>query len=66
MPAQEIDVKEAVRITGYSRVWIYNLLFQGRIKFRKDPRRKPSIFIDRDSLLTYINNQGRPANETNS
>lgn len=46
----EINVREAIRLTGYSRQQIYNLLIDGRVPARKDGH---EYRVDRRSLLEY-------------
>lgn len=67
MPNHEIDIREAVRLSGYSRIHVYNLIFEGKVRARKDTSRSsPIYFIERDSLLSYLESRGRAANESNS
>jgi hypothetical protein len=48
--SDEISVTEAVRLTGYSRQQIYNLVRDGIVASRKFGW---EIWIDRSSLLAY-------------
>ena len=47
----EITIKEAVKLTGYSRQQLYNVVSDGKVKSRKPGRWE--ILIDRASLLAY-------------
>jgi hypothetical protein len=59
-PAGQITVREAIRITGYCQIHIYNLIRHARIKARKYKFEEISIhLIDRDSLLEYCREQER-------
>lgn len=63
MPIEEIDLREAVRLSGYSRIHMYNLLFEEKVKSRKLLGRR---LIDKASLLAYLIKQERPVNETST
>lgn len=65
IPQGQITVSVAVKLTGYSRLHIYNLLRSGRIKNSKYRIGDLRIFlIDKQSLLAYLEAQGRTANAT--
>jgi excisionase family DNA binding protein len=46
----EISVREGIRLTGYSRQQIYNLIVNGRIPARKDGH---EYRLDRQALLAH-------------
>jgi len=52
----EISVREAVKLTGYSRQQIYNLIVAERIPARKEGH---EYRIDRRALLDYQKNFGK-------
>jgi len=61
----EIEVREAMEVSGYSRIYIYNLITSKRIKARKVfSARAPGVLlmIDKQSLLDHLEEQGRAAN----
>lgn len=60
MPLEEIELPEAVRLSGYSRIHMYNLLLEEKIKSRKLLGRR---LIDKASLLAYLSKRERPVNE---
>lgn len=59
----QITVSIAVKLTGYSRLHIYNLLRSGKVKNSKYRIGDVRVFlIDKQSLLAYLESQGRTAN----
>ena len=50
MNTQEVSVREAIRLTGYSRQQIYNILINGSVPSRKDGH---EYRIVRKALLDY-------------
>ena len=63
----EITVREAMVISSYSRLHIYGLVYNRRIKSRKEETRTgPLILIDRSSFLEYLKKRLRPVNEPNT
>jgi hypothetical protein len=63
MPTEEIDLHEARRLSGYSRIHLYNLLLEEKIQSRKLLGRR---LIDKASLLAYLIKRERPVNEPTS
>lgn len=63
IPQGQVTVSVAVKLTGYSRLHIYNLLRSGKVKNSKYRIGDVRIFlIDKQSLLAYLDEQGRTAN----
>lgn len=52
---KELNVREAIALTRYTRQQIYNLIVDGRIVARKVGH---EYRIDRDSLVTYSVGRG--------
>lgn len=52
----EISVREAVRLTGYSRQQLYNLIVSGRIPARREGH---EYRVDRPALLDYRQKSAR-------
>jgi excisionase family DNA binding protein len=48
--SNEVTVREAIRITGYSRQQIYNIIVNGRVPARREGH---EYRIDRRALLAY-------------
>lgn len=59
----ELTVTEAIVFSKYSRCQLYNLINAGRIKSRRAKMRASPvvILIERTSLETYMQEQGRTA-----
>ena len=53
---KEISVHAAVRLTKFTRAWVYSLIFNGRIKARKCGRK---YRIDVASLERYLDERPR-------
>jgi hypothetical protein len=62
--SQDLTVREACSISKYSRVHIYQIIFDNRVKWKKVIRGRPILLIDRESLLDYMRKQGRHAQPT--
>lgn len=59
----KISVREAIKLSGYTRVHLYNLIIHERIGAKKDNRAR--WWVDKISLLEYMRLQERePAGET--
>lgn len=59
----EVTVTEAMKLSDFSRVHLYNLINRNRIKARKiNTRAAPIILIDRESLEGYLKAKGRSVN----
>ena len=56
----KITVKEAVKLTGYTRQQVYNLIADGRVKATK---RAWEYLVSLKSLTDYCKRQGRTLNE---
>ena len=54
--SQEISVREAIKLTGYSRQQIYNLIIQDRVPSRREGF---EYRIDRAALIEYKKKFGR-------
>jgi excisionase family DNA binding protein len=54
--SNEITVREALKLTGYSRQQIYNLIVADRIKARKEGH---EYRVDRRSLLDYVDSKDK-------
>ena len=60
----EVTVREAVLMSGYSRAQIYNLIWNRRLKVRRELSKGLLInLIDRQSLIDYLKARGRKVNE---
>lgn len=58
---QEITVNDAMRLTGYTRQQIYNILVAGRVEAHKFGH---IYVINRRSLLEYIKHSRGPKTRT--
>jgi excisionase family DNA binding protein len=56
--ADEVTVRQAAQLTGYSRQQIYNLVQDGKVRSRKPGW---ELWVDRKSLLAYCAAQNRGA-----
>ncbi len=51
----ELTVREAVELTGFTRQWVYNLIVNGRIPVRRVPGFGGGEYrLDRRALLDYV------------
>ncbi len=60
LPA-DLTVTEAVQLSGYTRVHVYHLINEGKLKTRRAALRAAGviILIDRGSLEDYLRLRGR-------
>ena len=64
MLPNELTVAEAIKFSAYTRCHLYNLISSDRLKSRRAKMRAGPIIIliDRESLETYMREQGRTVN----
>jgi len=53
----ELSVLDAIKLSGYTRIHIYNLILEKRVVASKNPRKRWRI--DKASLLEYLKFQER-------
>lgn len=59
---QETLINDAMKLRGYTRSQLYNILVAGRVESRKLGHQ---YLINRKSLLDYVKNSGGPKTPAN-